>query len=173
MLVGMARSEPPQASDTPPAEPEVWLVDGYNLLHAGVLRGRDRRGWWTAEAQARAIERIARFDGPGELWVVFDRRERTRRGDAPGGEAGARATPADPPGPPRVRVAFAPSADDWLVRRVREAADPSRLAVVTADRRLAGRARHRGARVVPPSAFLARCPAGERADDPPRIRRTP
>jgi hypothetical protein len=31
--------------------------------------------------------------------------------------------------------------------------------VVTADRRLAARARHRGAEVVAPAWFLARCPA--------------
>jgi rRNA-processing protein FCF1 len=44
-----------------------------------------------------------------------------------------------------------------LLREVREAEDPAHLAVVTADRRLAERARQRGARVVAPTAFLARC----------------
>jgi hypothetical protein len=61
------------------------------------------------------------------------------------------------------RIAFAPSADEWLLRRVREAG-PGAVAVVTADRRLADRARARGAQVVSPQAFLARCrrPDGSR-----------
>lgn len=152
----MSGPRPSRASETagePAGDPEVWLVDGYNVLHAGILRGRDRRGWWKAEAQARAVERIARFEGEGEIWIAFDRREQSP-GD---GERGAE--PPEPAAPPRIHVAFAPSADDWIARRVRAARTPDRVAVVTADRRLAGRARHHGARVVSPSAFLARCPA--------------
>ena len=57
----------------------------------------------------------------------------------------------------RVRRFFAPSADDWLVAQVRASPAPDCLAVVTADRAVAGRARHRGAQVVSPRAFLARC----------------
>jgi rRNA-processing protein FCF1 len=52
---------------------------------------------------------------------------------------------------------FAPSADDWLLARVREEDDPTRVVVVTADRKVAGRARQRGARVVSPRDFLERC----------------
>jgi hypothetical protein len=52
---------------------------------------------------------------------------------------------------------FAPSADDWLVDRVRRDAAPERLVVVTADRSLAGRVRHHGARVMSPGEFLGRC----------------
>ena len=73
--------------------------------------------------------------------VVFD-------GPRPAPEAEAGAGP---------RVVFAPDADAWLLARVGEAEDPSRLQVVTADRRLAARARHRGANVVAPNAFLRRC----------------
>jgi rRNA-processing protein FCF1 len=40
---------------------------------------------------------------------------------------------------------------------VRSAQDPARIAVVTADKQLADRARHRGARVYSPRAFLDRC----------------
>ncbi len=61
----------------------------------------------------------------------------------------------DGPGP---RTIYAASADDWLIGRVRSAEDPGRLSVVTADRRLAGRARQHGARVVSPGEFLSRCP---------------
>jgi predicted RNA-binding protein with PIN domain len=131
---------------------ERWLVDGFNVLHAGVLRGSDRQGWWREEVRARLLARVASFeDTAAELWVVFD-------GAGPGAPAEAASE--------RPRVVFAPSADDWLLAAVREAEDPARVVVVTADRQLADRARHRGARVVGPRSFLARCgrpeaPSGE------------
>jgi hypothetical protein len=125
----------------------VWLIDGFNVLHAGVLRGRDRARWWAQERRDQLLARAAGFDDPdSELWVVFD-------GPRP---------PEAPAATGRVRPVFAASADDWLVARVRESPRPERLAVVTADRQLAARVRHRGARVVSPSAFLARCrPPGQ------------
>jgi hypothetical protein len=123
----------------------VWLVDGFNVLHAGVLRGRDRAQWWREDRRAALLERARRFRparGGAEVCVVFDG--------------------SGPPAPGEVReggpgVVFAPSADEWLLERVRSDPDPARLAVVTSDRRLAERARRRGARVVSPLAFLARC----------------
>jgi predicted RNA-binding protein with PIN domain len=128
------------ASD--PDEPRVWLVDGFNLMHAAVLRGRDRREWWRAEARERVVELVRRLDAPGaEVIVVFD----------------GRRPPDEPERPDGPRVVFAASADEWLIRAVREAPDPSQVAVVTADRQLAERARHRGARVVGPIAFRQRC----------------
>ncbi|HBZ71423.1 MAG TPA: hypothetical protein DEP35_17515 [Deltaproteobacteria bacterium] len=136
------------------ATPRVWLIDGYNVLHAGVLRGRDRRGWWTASVQSQLIAIADTFEDPAaEIIVVFDA-----------------ATPASPraaePSPPsRVRLVYAPSADDWLVRHVRRSEEPRRIAVVTADRQVQGRARHGGASVVSPLAFLARCKRD--AGDPP------
>ncbi|MCC6640845.1 MAG: NYN domain-containing protein, partial [Deltaproteobacteria bacterium] len=64
---------------------------------------------------------------------------------------------------PQVKLVFAPSADDWLVRRVRTAEAPERIAVVTGDRQVQGRVRHAGGRIVSPRAFLARCPDDEPA----------
>ena len=128
-----------------PMSEERWLVDGFNVLHAGVLRGNDRRGWWREEARARLLARVAGFeDGAAEVWVVFD-----GRGPAAAAEAASL----------RPHVVFAPSADDWLLAAVRETPDPGSVVVVTADRQLADRARQRGARVVSPRAFLARCGA--------------
>jgi predicted RNA-binding protein with PIN domain len=122
-------------------EPSVWLVDGYNVLHAGVLGGRDRSQWWTASRRRELLDRVAGFDPAAELWIVFDGPE------DPGSEFAR-------PGP---RCVFAASADDWLVERVRRSDDPSRIAVVTADRQIADRARSRGAQIVSPTDFLARC----------------
>lgn len=132
-----------EAMSTP--EPRVWLVDGYNVLHAGVLRGRDRAQWWSADRRRQLLERVERFDcRDAEVWVVFDGSDDPAERDAESGSS---------------RCVFAPCADDWLVDRVRRDPDPSRIAVVTADRQVAGRAHHGGARVVAPRAFLARCEA--------------
>jgi predicted RNA-binding protein with PIN domain len=142
--------EAPAADPIPnPAEsePRIWLVDGFNVLHAGVLKGRDRAGWWKAEAQLRLVRRVERFSPADvELIVVFDdAREHSERCEAPASA-------------PRLTLVFAPSADDWLVRTVRKAKAPQEIAVVTGDRQVQGRVRHAGARVVSPRAFLARCP---------------
>jgi predicted RNA-binding protein with PIN domain len=136
----------PRAEARAEGERDVrWLVDGFNVLHAGVLRGNDRQGWWREEMRARLLARVAGFDDEAaELWVVFD-------GSGPLADAELRSL--------RPRVVFAPSADEWLLAEVREADDPTAVVVVTADRQLADRARHRGAQVVSPRAFLARCGA--------------
>jgi predicted RNA-binding protein with PIN domain len=130
-----------QDRSDPGAEPAVWLIDGFNVLHAGVLRGRDRREWWTEPRREALLRVVAAFDEPADrVFVVFD-------GRRPPGEASAE------------NVVFAPSADDWLLERVRAAPEPGRVVVVTGDRQLADRVRHRGARVVSPRQFLARCGA--------------
>ena len=134
----------------------VWLVDGYNVLCTGLLGGHDRSDWWSEARREELLALLARFEGldgvdeaDAEIWVVFDgAREPSGTGEREG----------------PVRVVFASSADEWLIERVRAHAE---VAVVTADRKLAGRARHRGARVVSPREFLRRCkgypPGGERA----------
>ena len=75
-----------------------------------------------------------------EIWVVFD-------GDSGAGIASEG----------RVRAVFTPSADAWLVEQVKAREANAPVAVVTADRRVADRARHRGAQVVTPRALLGRC----------------
>jgi hypothetical protein len=128
-------------------EPSTWLIDGFNLLHAALLGGRDRSEWWTEPRRRELLERVGRFDDPcAELWVVFDGPR-----PAPAAEA------EEAPNGGRLRRVFAESADAWLVARVRAAEDPGRIAVVTADRQVAGRVRQCGARVHSPRAFMARC----------------
>jgi len=124
-----------------PATPAVWLVDGFNVLCAGVLRGRERSAFWSEANRQKLLERVARFEDPNaRIIVVFDGQEPEPRPRSSGPES-----------------VFASSADDWIVARLREPGS-ERIAVVTADRQLAGRARHRGAEVVAPLRFLARCP---------------
>lgn len=139
-------------------EPEHWLVDGFNVLHVALLHGRERGRWWTAAARDQLLSRIRRFDGPGLVSVVFDG---PLPEPDPDRDQAIVADPADSPTPTVPRVVFAPSADDWLLREVRRHPTPDQLAVVTADRRLADRARHRGAQIRTPRDFLARCPASE------------
>jgi len=128
-----------------PPTPSLWLIDGFNVLHAGVLRGRDRAQWWTEPRREQLVAVVERFeDADAEIWIVFDGSGAETPSEAPAG---------------RVRRIFAPSADDWLVATVRASQAPGCLAVVTADRAVADRARHRGAQVVSPRCFLARCQA--------------
>ena len=130
--------------ENPQDTPSIWLLDGFNVLHAGPLGGRDRSEWWTEPRRAELLELAGRFDDPSaEIWVVFDGPRAACEGDAGGGS-----------GPRRV---FAPSADEWLLARVRAADSPGRIGVVTADRKVTERARHHGAQVFSPREFLERC----------------
>ena len=118
----------------------VWLIDGYNLLHAS-LSGRDRSEWWTAAQRAKLLERVETFSGPAEeLWVVFDGKR-----------------PTEIPEDQRLRCVYAPSADEWIRVAVRDAIDVTEVVVVTGDRPVADRARHRGATIVSPRSFLRHC----------------
>ncbi|MFB0978684.1 MAG: NYN domain-containing protein, partial [Myxococcota bacterium] len=135
----------------------VWLVDGYNVLHCAPFRkqtgGPDappgdprtrQKPFWSASMRERLVAVAGGFpDRDAEIWLVFDGShppETPLRGTAP-----------------RLIVEFAPSADDWIVRRVRDAEDTDEIAVVSGDRRLTGKTRHRGAAVVSPRHFLQHC----------------
>ena len=119
-----------------------WLVDGFNVLHVG-LGGRAQKDWWNAAGRQRVLACAQRLAAQGErIRVVFD---------------GARPAEPEPAAPVGLAVVFAPSADRYLLRAIREAPDPTALQLVTADRPVAERARKLGARVVTPAEFLARC----------------
>jgi predicted RNA-binding protein with PIN domain len=143
---GAAR--PPYSPAVPGAAPStpglLWLIDGYNVVCASLLAGRDRAGWWRSEYRVELLERLGHFEDPtAELWVVFD-------GGSP------EATPAEV-APSRVRTMYAPSADAWLIDQVKAHVATRPVTVVTGDRQVADRARHRGADVIGPRALLGRC----------------
>jgi predicted RNA-binding protein with PIN domain len=124
-----------------PPRPSVWLVDGYNVLCAGVLGIRERERWWSEANRSQLLELVEQFQPrDAELWVVFD---------------GARSP--EEPAPRRAHVVFASSADEWLLDEVRARTPGADVQLVTADRRLAERARRRGAHIVAPREFVRRC----------------
>ena len=126
-----------------------WLVDGFNVLHVG-LGGRTQPDWWNAAGRKRVLDCALRLVAQGErVRVVFD---------------GSRPAEPDEGSPAGLAVVFAPSADRYLLRAIREAEDPAALALVTADRPVAERARKLGARVVAPQEFLARCGPAQAAE---------
>lgn len=126
----------------------LLIIDGFNVLHAGVLMGRDRAGWWQEAAQRRLIERIETFVNPTdmEIWVVFDRRP-----DTDGRATNVVSTNS------RIRVHYAPSADDWIVEQVALHIGQRTVTVVTADRPLRERVRRAGGELRSPRQFLADC----------------
>ena len=148
-------SASPSASPTPPPRRRVILVDAFNVLHA-VLLGKEReQGWWRREERERLLRRISTWQsGPDEIWVAFD-------GAQPAWSVWAepilRPTTTASLGP-TVHSVFVESADDWIVRRARRAPHPERMVIVSADRKVAGRARSAGCEVWTPWAFISRCP---------------
>jgi predicted RNA-binding protein with PIN domain len=121
--------------------PPLYLVDGFNVLHAAVLVGRERREWWGLSHQARVLALSESFQG-GEVWVIFDARGSDRIS-----------------GTERVQVRFAPDADDCIVELCAALRGRRSVTVVTADRSLTDRAKHRGAARLSPWQFAEQCTA--------------
>jgi predicted RNA-binding protein with PIN domain len=117
-------------------------VDGYNVLHAVILRGRDRAHFWSVDNQRRVAELAARFEA-GEVWLVFD--------------ASSRVPERLEEGACGVECLYAPSADERIVELAASWKDQRRIVVVSADRQLCDRARNHGAERMSPWAFAAAC----------------
>lgn len=123
--------------------PSEWLVDGFNVLQVGGLC-RDEGKWWKGPARrllVDEVEKLAALSRP--ITLVFD---------GPDPVTDKEASPAE-----GIRVVFAPSADDWILSKLKDRGATQAVGVVTADRRLAGKCRGRGAQLESPAAFLARC----------------
>jgi uncharacterized coiled-coil protein SlyX len=130
----------------------LYLVDGFNFLHAVLLEGRDRARWWSPENQAKVVAAVAQLSVEGrplDAWVVFDRRSSA---EAAGAVSGDLATPAGIVDP-AVQIHHAPDADDYIVRWCGELSAEREVVVVSADRSLCDRAKNRGARTLSPWAF--------------------
>jgi predicted RNA-binding protein with PIN domain len=118
-----------------------WLVDGMNVI------GTRPDRWWKDRhgAMARLVDQLERWvAATGEdVTVVFEQR------------------PRPPITSPVIEIAHAPrpgpnSADDEIVRRLRDDPEPERTRVVTSDRALADQARLLNATVEPAQAFRGR-----------------
>jgi predicted RNA-binding protein with PIN domain len=136
--------------------PALYLVDGFNLLHAVLLRGPERTApWWRVAWQERVV-RLADAFGAGEVCVVFDLRR-----DEPSSSTLSPGAFECCSGTERVQVRFAPSADDFIVNWCAElgsvAGSRREVIVVSADRALLDRARARGAGRLSPWQFAEQC----------------
>lgn len=117
---------------------DLWLIDGFNVLHACILKGRDRQAWWRAESQALVARWLETFAQHHQVVIVFDAaRPDSERCESAGFSATLR---------------FAPDADAAIVESVRTAGG-ERVCVVTADRSLTDRCKALGARTLRPWAF--------------------
>jgi len=122
----------------------LLIIDGFNVLHAVVLVGRDRARWWQPAAQRRLVERVEQLTlSYPSMWIVFDRRP------------SANGAPEDvTSNDSRIRVVYAPSADDWIVQEVERLTPQHLVTVVTADRPLRERVRHVGGALLSPLALF-------------------
>jgi hypothetical protein len=50
----------------------LYLVDGFNFLHAVLLQGRQRSHWWSPENRERVVEAVAALRAAPELWVAAE-----------------------------------------------------------------------------------------------------
>lgn len=138
--------------------PRSWIVDGYNVLRVS-LSPPGAESWWCEERRAVLCTLASQLPYPSEaITLVFDAKHLTEPQVQPAAE-GTRA---------RVRQVYAPSADEWILKALKQRRDLERTVVVTGDRPLADRARHRGAEIMPTDAFVALCGgAPERRHEPP------
>ena len=118
-----------------------WIVDAMNVI------GTRPDGWWKDRhaAMLRLVDQLERWVAVNGdyVTVVFEK------------------PPSPPITSPVIDVAHAPrpgpnSADDEIVRLLREEEDPEQVWVVTSDIALADQARFIGARIEPAEAFRRR-----------------
>ena len=128
-----------------------YLVDGNNLAHA---LGLSIGGLADRETCARMVASFCRTRG-ARATVVFD-------GRGPGGARDSTLTH-------RVTVLYSGSrsADDVILRLVSDSKAPGDFTVVTSDKSLGDKSRHRGASVERAHEFSKRLNRGAREGEPP------
>jgi len=131
-----------------------YLLDGNNLM--GLARQRGLGGITDRRGLAGAVAALARSRG-GRYTLVFD------------GGPDQHFVGGTQLGAVRVEFAAPRSADDWILSRVRSAANPRNWTVVSADRALVAAVRNAGARAMDAADFVSRLAglpagAGEKPD---------
>jgi predicted RNA-binding protein with PIN domain len=124
----------------------LYLIDGYNLLHAiGLLSGKvSRTGLERARGRLLGLLHGALGDEAKQVTVVFDAARAPPGADAEQDYHG-------------IQVRFAVGeleADDLIEQLIRKASAPKQLAVVSDDLRIQEAARRRRCTVLGCSAFL-------------------
>lgn len=155
-----AASGPSDRSESPSPSPDPPPVEAPT-------------SWWRSDRRSLLARLAAGLTEPeAEIFLVFDARhlERAEEGlppeERPAGNGDDEGSDDEKKTRPRVRIVFAPSADDWIIESLRRREDEAAVGrVVTADRPLANRARTLGAEIVATDRFLALC--GFRRDRPP------
>lgn len=139
----------------------LYLLDGFNFLHAVVLKGRDRSRWWSLENQRAVRDWVALRPVTGvHTWIVFD-----QRGPQPNDGPTLDGTPLA-----GLEVRCAPDADAYILACCEELRETCKIVVVSADRSLVDRAKARGARALSPWTFARYAEAGPRGDAAPSPR---
>jgi predicted RNA-binding protein with PIN domain len=124
----------------------MYLIDGYNLLHAlGVLHGRvGPGGLEKARLRLLGLLRATCGDEASEVTVVFDAAKAPRGAPSEQNFEG-------------IRVVFAvgkDEADDLIEELIRRSATPQRLTIVSDDHRLQQAGRRRDCAVLGCMEFL-------------------
>lgn len=122
----------------------LYLIDGYNLMHAVGLVTRAVTAKGFERARGRFLDWLADAAGDraGHLRVIFD----ARTAPLPSSEYGHRGV--------RVNFAYGQTADDRIAELVAGEGRPARLTVVSNDSVVQNDARRRGCRVLACSAFV-------------------
>ena len=138
-----------------------YLVDGNNLAH---VLGLSQGGLADREACGRIVAEFCRSHG-AQATIIFD-------GPSPArGRSGG--------GLHRVRLQFSESrsADEAILQMLSDSKTPSDFTVVTSDKSLGDKARHRGASVERSHEFSRRLDRKPRATEPssdkPALKETP
>jgi predicted RNA-binding protein with PIN domain len=124
----------------------IYLIDGYNLIHAlGLLRKRLAPGE-LEDARGRLLEMLEeRQAGLGAMTVVFDAKRKPRRGASDEMVGGV-----------RVLYAVGREADELLEELIARESQAARLRVVSDDHRIQQAATRAGATALGCQSFLDR-----------------
>ena len=138
-----------------------YLVDGNNLAHA---LGLSSNGQADRDACLKVVDLFCRSQGAQAI-IVFD------------GPGAARAHPPSRRQPVTVMFSERASADEAILRVLSESKTPRDFVVVTSDKSLGDKARHRGARVERAHEFARRLGrdrgSTDAASEKPSRRETP